>query len=308
MSINIAGFVKRLLPTLSKSDLESDLDVSIDSLSVVVSAYQDLKQTYEVVKFKSPKSKELIDLWYKEFKLEKSGLKISSTKNFANDMVTVFTNMTHNVQLVKKEVEDISNEVIVSQALTAYRSNILRAVEHYFFATRFALDFLNHLYTLEAIHGGIDLVKEARPNAKQTEFVEKNLWIFARIVSVYGQTPENFSNLLEDISKITINQTNVEDALDVYRNTKIDMFDDLPSGFMGSPIYTVRLIFSQWEADRYKQLKDKKKLLELRSLHLKLLNEQGTGDMNTERELTYLQKRITDIDYKISKIEGSVRD
>lgn len=308
MSINIAGFIKRLLPTLSKSDLETDLDVSMDALSVVLDAFQDLKQTYTLVKFKNPKSNELIGLWYKEFKFEKSGLKLSGSKNFPEDMVTIFTNLTENAKRVKKEVEDIANEVIVSHALTAYKSNVLRAVEHYFFMTRFALDLLNHLYTLEALHGGIALTKEARPNAKQVEFVEKNLWIFARLASVYGQKPEDFNALLDNVSQITINSANVEDAIGAYKSDKVDIFDDLPSGFMGSPIYTVRLVFAQWEADRYKQLKDKKKLLELRSLHLKLLHEQGTGDVNTERELSYLQKRITDIDYKVSKIEESTRD
>ena len=87
---------------------------------------------------------------------------------------------------------------------------------------------------------------------------------------------------------------------------KIDLFDNLPTGFIGSPIYTVGLVFAQWEADRHKELKDKKKLLELRLLHLRLLQEQGKGDANQEKEITYLQRRVTDIDYKVSKIESSL--
>lgn len=304
MSLNISGLVKRMLPTLSKSDLETDLDVSLDALSTALTAYQDLKEAYSAGKFKSAGAQELVNQWYKEFKHEKAGLKLSTVKNFPVDMVTVLTNMTENAKIIKTEVEDISNEVIVSKALTIYKGNVLRAVEHYFFMTRYALDLLNYLYTLEAINGGVDLHKEAMPNAKQIEFVTKNMWIFARMTSVYGQDPARFKGILGNLSHAAI--ATVDEAYSNYKAEKVDIFDDLPSGFIGSPVYTVRLIYAQWEADRYKQLKDKKKLLELRSLHLKLIQEQGGGDVNTERELAYLQKRITDIDYKVAKIEASV--
>ena len=304
MSLNIMGLVNRMLPTLSKSELETDLDVSLDTLATASTAYQDLKEAYSATKFKNSSAQELINLWYKEFKHEKSGLKLSTVKNFPVDMVTVLANMTENAKVIKTEVEDISNEVIVSKALSIYKGNVVRAVEHYFFMTRYALDLLNYLYTLEAIHGGVDLQKEAMPNAKQIEFVTKNMWIFARMTSVYGQDPAKFKGILGNLSHAAI--ATVDEAYSNYKADTVDIFDDLPSGFIGSPIYTVRLIYSQWEADRYKQLKDKKKLLELRSLHLKLIQEQGGGDLNTERELAYLQKRITDIDYKVAKIEADL--
>lgn len=306
MSINITGLIKRVLPTISKSQLETDLEVSLDALSIALTAYEDLKEVHTATKFKSPKAVELVEQWYKEFKHEKSGLKLNGGKNFALDMVTVLTNLTENAKLIKTEVQDISNEVIVSQALTIYKGNVVRAVEHYFFMTRYALDLLNYLYSLEAINGGVQLNKEAVPNAKQVEFITKNLWIFARMTSVYGQEPAKFKGVLENLSHAAI--ATVDEAYNAYKADTVDIFDDLPSNFIGSPIYTVRLIYAQWEADRYKQLKDKKKLLELRSLHLKLIQEQGNGDLSTERELAYLQKRITDIDYKVAKIEESVRD
>lgn len=65
-------------------------------------------------------------------------------------------------------------------------------------------------------------------------------------------------------------------------------------------------MFATWEAQRYQSLKDKKKLLELRYLHLKMLQESGNSDANMEKDIMYLQKRCTDIQYKLTKIEESV--
>lgn len=308
MTINIAGFIKRLIPTLSKSDLESDFEISLNALKVVISSYEDIQATHTAVEFKSPKAKALITSWYKEFNSVKTDINLAGGKHFAADMLHIFKNIQQNGDLIKQEIADISNEVIMSKALTAFKGNVLRAVEHYFFLTRYALDLANHLYVLEAQHGGIELSKSACPNPKQVEFIGKNIWIFARITAVYGQERTKFQSKLDSLMLVVINQDQMDDALSTYEHGKLDLFDNLPVGFMGSPIYTVRLVWAQWESDRYKQLKDKKKLLELRCLHLKLLAEHGGGDVNTERELEYLQKRVTDIDYKVAKIEESARD
>lgn len=308
MSISIAGFIKRLVPTLSKSDLESDMDISLSALKTVMSSYEDMQSSQLAVEFKSPKAKAIVTNFYKEFDHSNSGIHLVGPKSFAADMLTLFRAIEINGLYLKKEVEDISNEIIVSKALTAFKSNVLRGVEHYFFLTRYALDLLNYLYALEAQFGGVELSKSAQPNDKQVQFIVKNLWIFSRLLPVYGQDRYKFKTKMESLSMAVINQDQMQDALDTYDHGKLDLFNNLPVGFIGSPIYTVRLIWAQWEADRYKQLKDKKKLLELRCLHLKILKEQGQADLNTERELEYLQKRVTDIDYKVAKIEESARD
>lgn len=303
MSINITAFISRLMPTFNKSDLENDFEISLDALKTVITSYENMAEVF-TKEFSSPKAKALIVKLYKEYDCCKGDLKLKGSKSFAVDHLSIFKSMQQNAELVKKELIDISNEVIVSKALTAFKGNILRAVEHYFFVTRYALDLANYLYTLEAQFGGIELSKSATPNAKQIEFIEKNLWIFTRLNSVYGLDYAKFKSKLSLLELVVVNQDQLEEAVAAYEHSKLDLFDNLPVGFIGSPIYTVRLVWAQWEADRYKQLKDKKKLLELRLLHLKLIKEQGGSDINTERELEYLQKRVTDIDYTTAKIEA----
>lgn len=305
MSNSIVGFVKRLIPTLSKSDLETDLEVSMDALKVAISSFEDFKSAHAAAKINSPEVLALVKDFYKEYDKASTGISLSGGKRIAEDLLALFHNLEINGALLQREIADISNEVIISSALSAARGNVLRGVEHFYFITRYALDLINHLYCLECKSAGLELSKAAIPNPKQVEFIDKNLWVFARLLAVYGQEPKDFSRKLESLTLSALPKEKIDELMDIYKASQVDLFSNLPDNFIGSPIYTVRLIFSQWEADRYKQLKDKKKLLELRALHLRLLREQGHGDVNTEKEIEYLQKRITDIDHSISRTERS---
>ncbi len=42
MSINIVGFVKKLLPSFSKSDLEADMQASLDAIGVVLTTLDQI--------------------------------------------------------------------------------------------------------------------------------------------------------------------------------------------------------------------------------------------------------------------------
>lgn len=305
-SMNIVSFIKKLIPSLSRSDLESDLAISIDTIPTVLSTYSALDELQKVAKFQSKKNQKLVDEFYNEFSKAKSSVKLHSRQTLPADFAELFGNVTVNAEVIKKELEDLSNEVIVTQAMTAYKTNIIRSVGHFYFITRYALDLANYFYLEEIEAGKTDLPKEAKLNKKQAEFIESNMWIFARLLAVYGEDAKKFREKLEDLGEISIPKEQVEEAVAIYDNKKIDIFNNLPSGFIGSPIYTIGLIFAEWEANRYKQLKDKKKLLELRFLHLRMLKEQGQSDTNTETEIARLQRRITDIDYTVAKIEASV--
>lgn len=308
MSLNIAGFIKSLLPTFSKSDLETDMEISLEAISTVNDIYTSLEEVFRVAPPSSREANDVIKDFYKEISHVKHKVKLSPNKNIASDTLTLFKNIKTNGDYLFKEIADAINDVVISQALTAYKANLLRAVGHYYFMTKFALDLSNFFYVCEAENGDMDLNKEYKLNKKQKEFITKNIWIYARMTALYGENHDTFKARLEDINEIMLPKEEVDNVVEMYNSDKIDMFDNLPAGFIGSPIYSVRLIFATWESDRYRELKDKKKLLELRYLHMKLMKEQGQSDVNMEKEIEHLQSRITDIDYKISKIEQSVEN
>lgn len=303
MSINIVNFIKKLLPNFNKSDIESELETSLEYIDVIVDSLNNLNEIYKTSKLESPEAKSLIKEFYKEKDKIKHKVKLTSMQVFPEDLSILFKNAKLNGKYLLDEISSALNDVVVSQALTAYKANLMRSVAHYTFMTRFALDLINYIYVVEAENGKIELSKKYVLNKEQRKFITDKFWIFSRMLVVYGEIPEVFKLNLERIENINLPKEEVDSVVDAYNINKIDLFDSLPANFIGSPIYSIRLMFAEWEADRYHKLQDEKKLLELRYIHLKLMKEQGNTDVNLEKEIEYLQKRITDIDYKLAKIE-----
>lgn len=310
MSLNIVSFIRKLLPSLDKSELESDMEISLKNIPTIIEVYSNLEQILNTVDLTNKENKEVVKEFYKELLNHKPiGVKLSPKKNIASDTLILFKNAKINGDFLYKQLFNKINDIIVGQALTAHKANILRAVGHFYFITKYALDLANFLYINEAEEGFKEgFNKDYKLNNKQKEIITKNVWIYSRLLSVYGSDPTAFKKNMENISEINIPKEEIETVVDSFNADKIDLFNNLPSGFIGSPIYSIRLIFAQWEADRYRRLIDQKKLLELRYLHYKLLKENGKSDINIEKEIEYLQKRISDIDYSISKIEQSLED
>lgn len=305
MSLNIIEFVKKLLPVVKKDDVESDLEISIEALEDIQAIYSDLNSYIQKVGIKSKDVKKVIDEIYKELDKAKPSLKLSSRKSFAADFLTLLTNIKQNANVIQSELEKNISESTVTGALEAYKANLLSAVAHYRFMTKYAIDLANYIYTKDTSEE--EVPKDSLLNSAQIKEVENNCWIFGKLITGYGQPQEVFTKKLQNIAQVNISKDDNDSLLEHYAHSGgVELIDGLPQGFIGSPIYTIRLVFAQWEADRYREIKDKKKLLELRHYYLSQLKENGQADISVEKEIEYLQKRITKLDYKLSKIEESI--
>lgn len=306
MQLNIVTFFKKMLPTFKKNDIVEDMEVSIEYLeTVAVPAYRSLDSNYTNNYFNSTEAKKAIEEFYKNLHFKKNTVKLTK-KNFGKDMGDLLENSVQNAKYLAKRIDDIVNDAVVSQALTIYHGVLLRSVAHYSFLSKFSTDLLNYLYTNEMIYGDNIIDKDAELNKAQIKNIKDNNWVFAKLMSFYGLPHESFIKSLENIPNELAEPSKLDETVSIYNAANYEPLESLPVGFAGSPIYSIRLMFAQWEADRYRELKDKKKLLELRYLYLQMQKEKGQGDVVIEKEISYLQKRLTDIDYKIAKIERSV--
>lgn len=305
MSTNFSSFIKSLLPSFSKSDIESDLEISLEYIPLIVEGYGNLTAAMKVdttPKFHHKEVQELIKTFYKEFESNKSKVKLRK-KFLPEDMVTLFSNARINGEWLLKEISDGLNDVVMSQALNTYNANLMRSVPHFYFVTKYASDLLSFIYIKESEQAGLEPDNDSRLNKKQEEFLTKNTKIFARIMASLGNEPNDFIKEYDSIVRYNVPQEKVEELVHQHRGEKIDLFNNLPVGFVGSPIYSIRLIYATWEANRVRALRDKKRLLDLRLANYKLMKENGTSDINVEKEISYLQKRVTDIDYKLARME-----
>lgn len=306
MFTNIVGFVKGVLPSFSRSDIEADMDISLDNIPLIIESYTNLADILKVAPPTHADNKNTIKAFYKEANTIKHKIRLTPTNNIALDTIALFNNIKVNGDFILNEISDAFSDTIVSQALTVYKANILRVVPHFYYMTKYATDFLNFYYANEVENTKSDIGREGKLNAKQKEHIIKNMWVYTRLVMLYGEDHATFKMKLDKLGTINLPKEKAEEIAATNNLDSIDLFNNLPVGFIGSPIYSIRMIFAQMEADRYKSLKDKRRLLELRYLHLKLMKERGETDPAMEKEIEYLQKRISDIDYSLAKIEADI--
>lgn len=306
--LNLLNFVKKILPSYEKNELLLNLEISLKQFKNIREVYSNLQEVLRVTKFNSKRNKDILDKFYKELKEDKISVKLSPSKNLGEDILNIFKNIENNGKLLYRKIDDDLNDIIISEAISNLKAIYLRSIAHYEFMTTYALKFANYLYITEIVDMNLEVENNYKLNKKQIEYIEKNIWIFARLIASYSVSTDKLEKEFAELEDIVIIKDKTEEIEELHKSNKIDFINDLPANFIGSPIYSIRLAIATWQAERYKAMKDEKKLLELRHLHYKMLKENGNSDPAIEKEIGYLQKKITDLDYKISKMEESIND
>lgn len=77
------------------------------------------------------------------------------------------------------------------------------------------------------------------------------------------------------------------------------------SGFIGNPIYHLRMWWADFQHSRYESLKENKAATEAILLDLRLKKE-GTNDPNLDKQIKYYEEKLESMQYKISQYEDEL--
>jgi hypothetical protein len=75
------------------------------------------------------------------------------------------------------------------------------------------------------------------------------------------------------------------------------------SGFIGNPIYQVRMAVAKWQNDRYNSAKVTLEQLTLRKIYLDSLKDKGDADPQLTEEIKYTQQRIDKYNQYLREVE-----
>jgi hypothetical protein len=173
------------------------------------------------------------------------------------------------------------------------------------YISRMSIDFLNLLYTFEQIEAGVEY---SEVTVYQKKHVLPNIAMFAKLCEVYSFNNADFKKKIESVPEMIVNKDSFDAASSLYKREAMDPIGShMVTGFEMNPIYHFRLMVAEWQADRYKSYKEKKKLLEVKLLNLKIAKD-GKRDSKLDREVIYYESVVEDLEYKMSKMEESVKD
>lgn len=297
--MKIINFIKSLLPHIDKEDVMEDIDNTKSELvSGVIPSYQSASIYFKASGVKSDSNLDIQKVFYRNYEIKSRKTK----SNMVEDISTALANVKINLDYLSDQVENLFNRDIIKDGLTIRKAILLRGVEHMTFISRYAVDLLNLIYINEAKSANSELTDGFSASDRTAKLTEKNLFIFARLLYWYSRDLDKFQVTMSRGKEAILNDDTIQNVVSLYKEEEVDPISSgLVNEFEGNPIYHLRLVIAEWQSDRYKSFKDKKKMLELRLLHLKSM-ETGS-DPKLEKEIEYIQDRITSIEYKMSKME-----
>lgn len=292
--------VKSMLPSFEKNRLLSEIDCVLKELDETVIPSFDI--SVDILKPKNIGSKAVKDF-------EKIFRRMNPTFNreWFTGLLDGLIKLESNLIKVRSIVETSFSKDITNAGLTYKKANLIKFIAISAFISKYARRFIRYVFILE-----MDTYKDVGLNMQDSLTKAEIVWLdtnfveFAKAFKPFTMETDKVYKLLNDIPDIYITDEN-ESVLSSVKASQIDPFgmNFIPINKI-NPIYMALNIYNQFAINRYKLQKEELRSIELRKLYLEKLINNGEPDAAIEKEIQYLDTRISDLSYKVNKFEESV--
>ena len=246
--------------------------------------------------------------------------KIEHNKELVNKVATFFSikskdlesileyirNGLFNIVDIEKDVYKIVNEylsdIVNTRAVSPRDMSIVRIVGDINIITLYVLDLV-YLMTLGK-------ASESDFTNKRLKEIEEFLPEFADLFIVYGNKKrtdvilDDISNVSKELVDISDSENNMSLISELIKRTGKTIMVPAVKGFVGNPVYMVRMWLVDREVKKYEILAEKKRLLEFRVLELK--NQiNGDNDKDLQKQIEYYETKIGKMEYEMVKIKDN---
>jgi len=245
---------------------------------------------------------------------------LKSKEYFKSDKIGIVSNLGQSLELRSDKPEDVikallsffkdvsseeSNfskliETQVSDKLffklaTAQELAIMKTISDLSSITLFTLDLLYYII----LDNDTDYPKY------KVAYLKESATTFRSLVKPYIK---DFPKVVDNLYKVSKNNIKYDAAPSLMDKllSKSGRMVALPvlNGFINNPIYHVRVWLVDREVAKYEALKEKKKLIELKLLDLKMRNS-GKHDAKLQKQIKYYEDKISGMEYDIKETEES---
>lgn len=303
--MKIIEFTRKLLPRLDRQNIAEDLRTTEkENLNIAMPAWDSAAEHFRLLPLKSEDCETFNLLFYRNFNLRRA----SKGANFIQDVSVRMQNFHTNVLFIQSVLEKYLEKDIIVQGITVRSAFVLRAASNMSFVSRYLLNLLNFIYSAESIAGVKNPEHELQISLAEIKFVRKNFERFVKLYNEYSVEPKDFKKQLDEQPDIFISEETSQAATGFFAGSKHDFLETVGlSGFVGNPIYRIRLAIARWQNDRYESAKAKRQQLDLRLTYLKM-KDDGSEDPVVTKEIERLQTRIENYDRYLREVEESVSE
>lgn len=295
--MKILDYVKSLLPTFKRDTVLEDCRLTHTEIKEhTAPSYAAAAELLGKWKFKSPELEKPLGIFSRMVsKGSKDNIIVVINKSFK----TILDNLT----VVEKLIEKTYNEEVAGGGFTYQKANLLQFIEATTFVSKFARKFLIYVYICESAQyeESADSVKESL-TPFEIEWLENNFVAFCTAFNAVTTPTDKVESALGNIPDIVITEENASTIPVTMGAAKVDPLQMGLIPIWMNPIYHVGMFIAEWQASRYKASKEEVRLLQLRKLNLEKLAD-GKPDAALQKEIKYMEERIQNLNFKITKME-----
>jgi phage terminase small subunit len=302
LNMSLLDFIKTMVPNLDKDDIMEDIRITKDELvQIAIPSYEEANTFFGNKKFKSKSTLDLVAVFERNYRSRLGKRTVSVLDEIGEALKVMHTNL----KATEDAIETLVSKTTITETITARKAVLVRMAEQMSYASRMSIDFLNLIYTYEQIEANVEY---AEVTVYQKKHVIPNIALFAKVLEAHTFNPADFKRKVDNIPEIIVDKDGFEAASSIYKRELVDPIDPpMIKGFEMNPIYHFRLMIAEWQANRYKSYKEKKKLLEVKLLRLRLLRD-GKNDPKLDKEIEYIESLVDKLEYSMSKMEEDVKN
>lgn len=310
--MSILTYIRNLLPSFKKDRVIEDARIIRSELETVsIPSYKEAEKVFTKYTFSSKEMQDYINIFNRNLK---SSTAFGNKDNIVVSIRKGLEVLLQNLETVEGKLEKHLEDDVIAEGITCLKANLIQCLEGISFVSKYSYKFLNFIYVAEtaAIDGNSQQAISECFSPAEIDYIEKSFVPFCIALGALTGTKAEFEKTIDRIPDIAITSSNSDAVAHTIDKSKLSPFDmnGLIQGpnqsVFGNPIYHFGLMVAEYQANRYKVSKETKKVLELRLLNLEMV-KQKSPDAKLQKEIEYIQSRVQGLDYKIKKMEESVK-
>jgi hypothetical protein len=292
--MDLTSYIKGLFPTFKKDDVIESCNLTIQGIREhTLPAYVSADSLFNGKPFKSKHMEDFVSAYNKQVERTSGAKLITSIKVTLENSLELLEGV---LSASKKEFSSAEASI----ALTYKKSMYLRTVQCAQFAHIYARKFLNYVYILETaeMDDQTDLKGSLVPI--EIKWIEDNFISFCEASRVLKTSKDKYDRFVKEIPEANISELTEMTLPETIGYSKLDPLAMRNLHVSWNPFYLVGMMVARFQADSYKSAGAELELLQLRKLNLERILAKEP-DARIQKELEYMERRVSDLSYKLEQ-------
>lgn len=227
--------------------------------------------------------------------MKNSSKTIKDATSYFKNVQKLFENILNSESKIKQAVNKL-NPTITSLSVKTSDAITVKVINDLSFMTFYTLDFINVVLTSKE-----DITHLPKYKVKA---IEDNLNEYLDCLSKYDNIEKDVIDKLGSLPGTELNLSDpsllsfVSSAV-----AKVVGFIPLSNGFVGNPIYHIRLWRLDKQHEKYEANKARRQIVSLKIADLKHKSATGSTEPNLQKQIDFWEKQLSDVEYSIVKYE-----